>query len=124
MDQCRLRVNTVDFEERPDGVCNVSVYWQADFRSLRSSGIWFEILERQESACCVKFTTGYSWDHPEIWKPWCGDCPKAPFSKKKGAQCSNQNERLRPSIMVRSILTCSERWKPDLRRKDGSARRG
>ena len=44
------RVNTVDFEERPDGVCNVSIYRQADFRSLRSSGIWFEILERQESA--------------------------------------------------------------------------
>ena len=42
------RVNTVDFEERPDGVCNVSIYRQADFRSLRSSGIWFEILERQD----------------------------------------------------------------------------
>ena len=45
-----FRVNTVDFEERPDGVCNVLIYRQADFRSLRSSGIWFEILERQESA--------------------------------------------------------------------------
>ena len=46
----RLWVNTVDFEERPDGVCNVSIYRQADFRSLRSFGIWFENLERQESA--------------------------------------------------------------------------
>jgi hypothetical protein len=48
----RYGVNTVDFEERPDGVCHVPIYWQADFRSLRSSGNWFEILERQESACC------------------------------------------------------------------------
>ena len=47
-----LRVNTVDFEERPDVVCNGSIYRQADFRSLRSSGIWFVNLERQESACC------------------------------------------------------------------------
>jgi hypothetical protein len=45
-----FRVNTVDFEEQPHGVCNASIYQQADFRSLRSSGIWFEILERQESA--------------------------------------------------------------------------
>jgi hypothetical protein len=45
-----LGVNAVDFEERPDSVCNVSIYRQADFRSLRSSGIWFENLERQESA--------------------------------------------------------------------------
>jgi hypothetical protein len=47
-----LWANAVDFEERPDSVCNVSFYRQADFRSLRSSGIWFENLERQESAFC------------------------------------------------------------------------
>jgi len=45
-----LWVNAVDFEERPDSVCNVSIYRQADFRSLRSYGIWFEIMEQQESA--------------------------------------------------------------------------
>jgi len=44
-----LWVNAVDFEERPD-ICNVSIYRRADFRSSRSSGIWFENLERQESA--------------------------------------------------------------------------
>ncbi len=45
----QLWANT-DLEERPDAVCNVSLYRQADFRSLRSSGIWLKNLERQESA--------------------------------------------------------------------------
>ena len=45
-----LWVNTVDFEEQLDGVCNVSIYRQADFRSSRSSGIWFEILEKHGAA--------------------------------------------------------------------------
>ncbi len=38
------------FLEKPDGVCNVSIYRHADFRSLRPSGIWFEVYEWQESA--------------------------------------------------------------------------
>ena len=50
-----LWVNAVDFEEQVDGVCNVSIYRQADFRSLRSSGNWFEILERQESGLLRAF---------------------------------------------------------------------
>jgi len=49
-----LWVNTVDFEKRPDGACNLSIYRHADFCLLRSSGIWFEILERQESAEVVE----------------------------------------------------------------------
>jgi len=56
-----LRGNTVDFEQRPDGICIKCRYvGRPVFRLLRSSGIWFEITERQETASCVGSRVSYA----------------------------------------------------------------